>query len=314
MLNKARAWIGAITKNHIKNKLIADCSQCDALCCNAPSFETPTYKKAAGVQCKNLDSQTLKCQTYDTREALGYGFCVKFDCHGAGQAVTKLFRNFGRNWQNDKTIAKIQYDVFIATYLYLSRHFFPDRKIEFELDQNTEEKLTPFVDKAINTLGNELNENLGLFLNKSLKRIKNKLIADCSQCDALCCNAIRFETPTYKKAAGVQCKNLDSQTLKCQTYDTREALGYGFCVKFDCHGAGQAVTKLFRNFGRNWQNDKTIAKIQYDTFVYTYLYLSRHFFPDQEVQVEVDQNTEEKLTPFVEGAIDILGKTLDETL
>jgi uncharacterized cysteine cluster protein YcgN (CxxCxxCC family) len=300
--------------NRIKKKLVADCSQCDALCCNAPEFETVKYKKEAGVQCKNLDDKTLRCQIYDDREEQGYNFCLKFDCHGAGQAVTKLFRDLGQNWQDDKIIAKIQYDIFIATYQYLSQHFFQGRKTQSQADQTIKETLNPFVDKAIAVLGNQTNENLGYFIKSALNQKKNKLVADCSQCDALCCKATEFEAPTYKKEAGVQCKNLDDRTLRCQIYDDREERGYNFCLKFDCHGAGQAVTELFRSLGYNNQNDKRTAKIKYDVFIVTYQYLSHNFFPDQKIQAEIDPSTKERLIPFTNKAIDILAEDLDETL
>ena len=300
--------------DRIKEKLVADCSQCDALCCNAPKFETVTYKKEAGVQCKNLDDKTLKCQIYDDREELGYEFCLKFDCHGAGQAVTKLFRDLGHNWQDNKTIAKIQYEIFIATYQYLSDHFFQGRKVQSQMDQTIKEEINPFVEKAIATLGNQIDENLGYFITTTLNQIKSKLVADCSQCDALCCKPPKFETVTYKKEAGVQCKNLDDKTLKCQIYDDREKLGYKFCLKFDCHGAGQAVTTLFRNLGYNNQNDKKTEKIKYDVFIGTFLYLSDHFFPDQKIQAEFNKPNKERLTPFINKAIEILEEDLDQTL
>jgi uncharacterized cysteine cluster protein YcgN (CxxCxxCC family) len=297
--------------DRIKEKLVADCSQCDALCCNAPKFETVTYKKEAGVQCKNLDDKTLKCQIYDDREELGYEFCLKFECHGAGQAVTKLFRDLGHNWQDNKTIAKIQYEIFIATYQYLSGHFFQGRN---QMDQTIREEVNPFVDKAIATLGNQIDENLGCIINTTLNQVKSKLVADCSLCDALCCKAPSFETDTYKKEEGVQCKNLDNKTLKCQIYDDRKERGYNFCLNFDCHGAGQAVTKLFRNIGYNDQNDKKTEKIKYDVFIGTFLYLSDRFFPDQKIQAECNKLDKKILTPFINKAIDILEEDLDETL
>ena len=106
--------------NRIKEKLVADCSQCDALCCNAP----------------------------------------KFDCHGAGQAVTTLFRNLGYNNQNDKKTEKIKYDVFIGTFLYLSDHFFPDQKIQTEFNKPNKKRLTPFINKAIEILEEDLDQTL----------------------------------------------------------------------------------------------------------------------------------------------------------
>ena len=104
----------------------------------------------------------------------------------------------------------------------------------------------------------------------SLNSIKNKLVANCSKCDALCCNAMKFETPTYKKKLGVKCQNLNSQTLKCKIYEKREVKGYQFCSDFDCHGAGQAVTKLFRQLGLDWRNDKKTGKILVEIDPYYY--------------------------------------------
>ena len=303
-----------MSQESIKKKLVANCSQCDSLCCSAFKFETPLYKKEPGVQCKNLDSQIHQCKIYNTRKNLGYEFCLKFDCHGAGQAVTKLFRTLGYKWENHKLIKKVQHDIFVSTYICLSRYFFPHKEIQLDLIQSTKKNVTPFVEKAIDTLGFEIGENLGQLINISRNRIKNKLKADCNQCDALCCNMPEFTTPTYKKTAGTICKNLDNQTLKCQIYSNRETLGYNFCLKFDCHGAGQAVTKLFQKLGRNWQNDKKVEKIQYNVFAHTYLYLSECYFPDQEPQVELDEDNKKDIQSFFEEAIYILGEELDEKL
>ena len=300
--------------NSIKNKLVANCSKCDALCCNAMKFETPTYKKKLGVKCQNLNSQTLKCKIYEKREAKGYQFCYDFDCHGAGQAVTKLFRQLGLDWRNDKKTGKVQFDIFIHTYQYLSLNFFPEKNLQFKLNKNISKQIDPFVEKAINMLGLEIEQNLAHWADISRHRIQKKLVADCNQCDALCCNASQFATPKYKKTAGAICKNIDLQTLKCQIYNKRKNLGYDFCQRFDCHGAGQAVTKLFRKLGRTWQNDKTIEKIQYDVFMQTYSYLSDRYFPDKELPIELNGDSKKDVTSFVDKSIDILSNEVDEIL
>ena len=300
--------------NQIKKKLVANCSQCDALCCNALNFETPVYKKLSGTQCKNLSSKTLRCKIYETREAEDYGFCIKFDCHGAGQTITRMFKNLGLNWQDSKTIGKIQYDMFIGTYLYLSRHFFPNQKIEAELAQDTKEKLSPFISKAIQTLGDEINEKLELSAENTVNRIKSKLVVDCDRCDELCFNRTKLETSTSKKMQNKKITNLNNQSNKNHTYHVNEKIGYESNQKFDCHGAGQAVSKLFQNFGNSWKKDEKRTQIQYEIFVRTYLYLSEHFFPDQKPEVLPSKYSHEDLLPFIEAAIDILEKEINEHL
>ena len=140
---------------------------------------------------------------------------------------------------------------------------------------------------------------------------KSKLKPDCAACDALCCIAPKFEAPNYHKPVAVPCRNLKTPSLKCEIYDSREALGFIFCLNFDCHGAGQAVTKLFQNIGCNWQTDESKAKVEFDVFVHVYCYLSYRFYPDQPVQVEADQESADKLKPFINAALCILSERDD---
>lgn len=300
--------------NRIKKKLVANCNECDALCCYALNFETPKYKKASGTHCKNLNSETLKCQIYETRETQGYGFCLKFDCHGAGQTITRMFKTLGRNWQDNETIGKIQSDMFIGTYLYLSRHFFPNQKIQAELAQDTKENLSPFISEAIQILGNEINEKLELYIDKSLKRITGKLVADCDRCDELCLKSSKLETLANKKTPGERIKDLEKQKIKHRIHDTNKKIEYESSQKFDCHGAGQAVSILFQNFGNSWKNEEKRTQIQYEIFVRAYLYLTEHFFPDHNMKVTSNGHSGEELLPFIEAAIDILGKEINEDL
>lgn len=92
----------------------------------------------------------------------------------------------------------------------------------------------------------------------------------------------------------------------CGIYDSRQAQGYTFCIAFDCLGAGQAVTKLFRDMDRTWRTDESIAKIQFDVFVHLYLRLVGQYDPDRPVDVEVDADTAEQLSPFIDEALDLM--------
>ncbi|NQV57759.1 MAG: hypothetical protein HQ503_17990 [Rhodospirillales bacterium] len=135
-----------------KEKLIPDCAACDALCCVAPDFDTSNYRKPAGVPCRNLDLDTLGCQIYKSREALSFTFCANFNCLGAGQAVTELFRDFGRNWRSDEKIAKVEYDVFLLVYLHLSNHLFPGRQQRIEVDRDAADRLESFKGSALDII------------------------------------------------------------------------------------------------------------------------------------------------------------------
>lgn len=73
--------------------LIADCSNCAALCCVAPSFERSedfAIDKAAGAHCPH-ERADHRCAIHAEREALGFAGCVVYECYGAGPNVTRRF-------------------------------------------------------------------------------------------------------------------------------------------------------------------------------------------------------------------------------
>jgi len=73
------------------------------------------------------------------------------------------------------------------------------------------------------------------------------LKADCAQCVALCCVALAFDRSelfALSKQARSRCRHLNSQR-RCSIHSIREQRGFGGCIRYDCLGAGQAVTRLF---------------------------------------------------------------------
>lgn len=79
----------------------ADCSRCAALCCIMFAFENTedfAVDKPAGTPCPHL-SADRRCKIHDTRAEQGFGGCIKFDCHGAGQRVSQDVFG-GRTWQD----------------------------------------------------------------------------------------------------------------------------------------------------------------------------------------------------------------------
>lgn len=90
--------------------------------------------------------------------------------------------------------------------------------------------------------------------------------ADCSRCHALCCVALAFDWPNYKKPAGVPCKHLRPD-FTCGRWDTLEEDGFVFCRGFECHGAGQATADtVSRACGGNWRDTPAAKDYELGTF------------------------------------------------
>nr|WP_319387468.1 hypothetical protein [uncultured Roseibium sp.] len=84
---------------------------------------------------------------------------------------------------------------------------------------------------------------------------------NCDSCAALCCVVFAFDKSDsfgIDKAACEVCPNLD-QGDRCRIFDKRQQLGFGGCIAYDCHGAGQRVTnEVFH--GRHWRDDPALTE------------------------------------------------------
>jgi hypothetical protein len=92
------------------------------------------------------------------------------------------------------------------------------------------------------------------------------LVADCSRCAGLCCVALAFDRGehfAFDKPAGVPCPNFNSQG-RCSVHGRRRQLAFTGCIQYDCLGAGQRVTALWRE--RSWQDDPEVALRMFDAF------------------------------------------------
>ncbi|MAI10461.1 MAG: hypothetical protein CBD27_06625 [Rhodospirillaceae bacterium TMED167] len=138
-----------------KSKLAADCDHCDAICCVATKLPHDSYPKPARIPCKHLDPTMKRCSIFETLEHHGFGFCRTFDCYGGGVAVAKLFRELGRNWVSDPTIANAQFDVFSIVYFTLVKYLHPDRNIDIDVPEERIAELKPLIDAALALLAAE---------------------------------------------------------------------------------------------------------------------------------------------------------------
>lgn len=82
----------------------------------------------------------------------------------------------------------------------------------------------------------------------------------CDECAALCCVLLFFDKGPHfplDKPAGTPCAHL-APTHSCTIHQHRAAAGYGGCIRFECHGAGQRTTRLFA--GQSWADSTATAK------------------------------------------------------
>jgi uncharacterized protein YjbI with pentapeptide repeats len=94
-----------------------------------------------------------------------------------------------------------------------------------------------------------------------------ELRADCTQCFALCCVALRFDASAdfaFDKPAGRACRNLAAD-LRCTIHADLRPSGFSGCVAYDCQGAGQKVSQVTFG-GRDWRRDPQTARSMLDVY------------------------------------------------
>lgn len=85
--------------------LVADCSQCAALCCVAYPFEAHedfAITKEVDSPCPNLDAD-FSCKIHADLGACGFRGCVAYSCAGAGQRITQVLFE-GETWRDDEDL------------------------------------------------------------------------------------------------------------------------------------------------------------------------------------------------------------------
>jgi uncharacterized protein YjbI with pentapeptide repeats len=93
--------------------LVSDCANCFGLCCVALPFAASAdfrTDKAAGTPCGNL-REDFGCGVHATLRDTGWRGCTVFDCHGAGQKVSRLTFG-GRDWRQAPETARQMFAVF----------------------------------------------------------------------------------------------------------------------------------------------------------------------------------------------------------
>ncbi|MET8575222.1 pentapeptide repeat-containing protein [Streptomyces sp. NPDC005012] len=91
----------------------ADCANCFGLCCVALPFARSAdfaADKPAGQPCGNL-REDFRCGIHARLRDSGYQGCTVFDCHGAGQKVSRVTFG-GADWRRSPETARSMFAVF----------------------------------------------------------------------------------------------------------------------------------------------------------------------------------------------------------
>lgn len=96
-----------------RNSLAIDCRSCAGLCCVSlycAKVDGFPENKAAGVPCKYLEKD-FRCRIHDSLQDRGLKGCMAYDCFGAGQKTTQIFRSRG-DWKENPVISAEMFRVF----------------------------------------------------------------------------------------------------------------------------------------------------------------------------------------------------------
>lgn len=96
---------------------------------------------------------------------------------------------------------------------------------------------------------------------------EDRLKPNCANCHALCCVALEFDWPHYKKPPGVPCKNL-TEDFKCSIFDRLEEEGYSECRSHNCYGAGQSIAQAVEGAtGCTWRDGDHVKNVEFSEYL-----------------------------------------------
>lgn len=122
-----------------------DCGRCAGLCCVMLGFDRGphfAFDKSAGEACGHL-THGHRCAIHARLAAEGMSGCMRFDCMGAGQLVTQMFR--GLTPQTSPAVSWAMSLAFARTReVQTLRRLLRDASSDAELDVSLAEATTSY--------------------------------------------------------------------------------------------------------------------------------------------------------------------------
>ena len=162
-------------------ELSIDCEKCSGLCCVAlycSKIDGFPENKSADTPCKHLESN-FKCNIHTQLLKKNMKGCLIYECFGAGQKVTQLYKSVG-NWSSNPGQRKEIYQIFlIMTKLYQMRWYLIQA---FDLNVSLEinDKITALIQENEQLAGLHPNKLLSYNLDKYREKTNHilKIIID----------------------------------------------------------------------------------------------------------------------------------------
>lgn len=139
---ETRAWVA-----EKRSSLAIDCSSCVGLCCVSlycGKVDGFPENKAAGVPCKYL-KKDFRCRIHDSLQDRGLKGCLSYDCFGAGQKATEMFRNRG-DWKENPGISTEMFRAFHGIFQLHQMKWFLLEALSLTDSQEMEEEIRTLID------------------------------------------------------------------------------------------------------------------------------------------------------------------------
>ncbi len=202
--------------------LVADCANCVGLCCVALAFERSddfAFGKQAGAACVNLEVDN-RCGIHSLLRAEGMRGCTVFDCHGAGQKVSRsAFRD--SSWRDSAETADAMFAVFrVVRQLHDMLWYLRDASRAVSNSRPAIDSMYEAVDSLSRLPGNEI-----LLLDlQSVRQSVNPLLAAVSEAVRANAAAKRKTRLPAQLRAGADLLGSDFSGLDLRGADLRGAL------------------------------------------------------------------------------------------
>lgn len=131
----------------MKSSLVIDCGCCAGLCCVSlycAKVDGFPEDKKAGIPCSHL-MKDFRCDIHGSLATRGLKGCLSYDCFGAGQKATEMFRS-RRDWEKNPEISDEMFRAFHGIFQLHQMKWFLLEALRLTDSQEMEEEIRTLID------------------------------------------------------------------------------------------------------------------------------------------------------------------------